>query len=242
MQDRLAQIESRLSDIEARLNALEGSAVQTRRRAWEPPEASLDESFVSNFATQIGRVLLIFGGAFLLRSMTDFQFVPTPVGLSMGATYALFWLFMARRKGRVDGQRAAAEFFGGTSVFLALPLLVEATTKFQLLSGGQGFIALTIFTALALSVAVVRNLRILGWLVTAGGIATAFALLIVAHIALLVTAYLLVLGLISDARPGDLVDRLREILARIAVARCLRRERRSGCNYRVQFQRPVADR
>jgi len=197
MQDRLAQIESRLSNIEARLDALEGSAAQTRRRAWEPPDASLDESFVSNFATQIGRVLLIFGGAYLLRSMTDFQFVPTPVGLSMGATYALFWLFMAWRKGRIDGQRAAAEFFGGTSVFLALPLLVEATTKFQLLSGGQGFIALTIYTALALSVAVVSNLRILGWLVTAGGIATAFALLIVAHIALLVTVYLLVLGLVT---------------------------------------------
>jgi len=197
MQDRLAQIESRLSDIEARLNALEGSAPQTRRRAWEPPEPSLDESFVSNFATQIGRVLLIFGGAYLLRAMTDFQFVPTPVGLSMGAAYALFWLFMAWRKGRIDGQRAAAAFFGGTSVFLALPLLVEATTKFQLLSGGQSYVALIVYSVLALSVAVVRNLRTLGWVITAGGIATAFALLIVAHIAVLVAGYLLVLGLVT---------------------------------------------
>ena len=195
MQDRLAEIESRLSKIEARLDALEGSAPQTRRHTKEAPEPTLDEGFVSNFATQIGRVLLIFGGAYLLRAMTDFQFVPTPVGLSMGATYALFWLFMAWRKGRIDGQRAAATFFGGTSVFLAMPLLVEATTKFQLLSGGQGFVALVLYSALALSVAVKRDLRILGWLATAGGIVTAFALLIVAHIALLVAGYLFVLGL-----------------------------------------------
>lgn len=197
MQDRLAEIESRLSKAEARLSALEGTTAESSGYGREAPEPSLDEGIVSNAATQIGRVLLIFGGAYLLRAMTDFQFVPTPVGLSMGAAYALFWLYMAWRKSRIDGQRAAAAFFGGTSVFLALPLLVEATTKFQLLSGGQGLVALTVYTALALSVAVLHKLRILGWLVTAGGIVTAFALLIVAHLALLVAAYLVVLGLVT---------------------------------------------
>ena len=90
MQDRIAELESRLVVVEQRLNALEGAVSlepETDRLAAAP---TLGDGFVANASTHIGRVLLIFGGAYLLRAITDFQFVPTVIGISMGAVYAVF--------------------------------------------------------------------------------------------------------------------------------------------------------
>jgi len=195
MPDRVAELESRLVAVEQRLSVLEGAASTESATRALAPEPSLGDGFVSNASTHIGRVLLIFGGAYLLRAITDFQFVPTAVGIFMGATYAFFWLFMAYRKGSVESQLASAAFFGGTSVLLALPLLVEAVTRFELLSGLQGIIALSVFCALALLVAVARNLRSLAWLATGGGIGTAFALLNASHSAVAASLFLTMLGL-----------------------------------------------
>lgn len=197
MQDRVAELESRLAAVERRLSALEDASGVAPDVGGEAPEPTLGEGFVTSASAHLGRVLLIFGGAYLLRAITEFQFVPTAVGISMGATYAAFWLFMAYRKGGVDRERANAAFFGGTSVLLALPLLVEAITTFGLLSGLQGISALAVFFMAALSVAVWRNLRSLGWLVTVGGVGTAFAVLIASHEALAVAAILLMIGLAS---------------------------------------------
>ena len=195
MKDRVAELESRLAAVEQRLNALEGAASIEAASEQVAPEPTLGDGFVSSASTHLGRVLLIFGGAYLLRAITDFQFVPTAVGIFMGATYAYFWLFMAWRNGRVESRRANAAFFGGTSVLLALPLLVEAVTRFELLSGGQGIFALAVFFVLAMSVSVAHNLRSLAWLVIGGGIATAFAILNAAHSAVPVSMFLLSLGL-----------------------------------------------
>lgn len=195
MQDRIAEIESRLSVVEQRLGALESAASIESAARQEAATPTLGDGFVSNASTHLGRVLLIFGGAYLLRAVTDFQFVPTAVGIFMGATYALFWLFMAWRKGRDASQRASAAFFGATSVLLTLPLLVEAITRFELLSGLQGIIALAIFCTLALLVAVVHSLRSLAWLVTGGAIATALAILNASHSAVAAALFLLFLGL-----------------------------------------------
>lgn len=195
MQDRLADIETRLAAIERRLGALEDVS-STEPAFDEPgPGPTLGEGFVGNASTHIGRVLLIFGGAYLLRAITDSEFVPTGFGITMGAAYALLWLFMAYRQGHVASQRASAAFYGGTSVLLALPLLVEAVTRFELLSGEQGIIALVVYCTLAITTAAMRNLRTLAWLATAGGIGTAFAVLITARAAAPAAALLLLLGI-----------------------------------------------
>jgi hypothetical protein len=195
MQDRISELESRLTHIEQRLSALEGA------RSIEPitdqvaSGPTLGDGFVGNTSTHIGHVLLIFGGAYLLRAITDFQFVETGLGIFMGACYALFWLFMAYRKGHIETQRARAAVYGGTSIVLAMPLLVEATNRFQLLSGQQSVAALTVYCVLALAVAATQNLRSLGWLVTGGGVVTAFAVMIVSHSAVVGSAFLIMLGL-----------------------------------------------
>jgi hypothetical protein len=195
MEDRVAAIESRLAAVEQRLNALEGAQPDVRTPAEAGVAPDLGEGFLSSASTLIGSVLLIFGGAYLLRAITDLKFVPTALGLSLGASYALLWLFVAYRKGRREDQRTSAVFYGASSFFLALPLLVEATTRFQLLSGRQGIVALTIFCALSVSVAVARNLRILNWLITAGGILTALVILKTTHSAISAATFLIILGL-----------------------------------------------
>jgi hypothetical protein len=197
MEDRVTALESRLAAVEQRLNVLEGAQARVPASIEEAPAPSFGEGFLSNASTLIGRVLLIFGGAYLLRAITDFELVPTPVGIFLGATYAFLWLFIAYRNGGKEDQRASTMFYGGASVLLALPLLVEASTRFGLLSGQQGVIALALFCALALLVAVARNLQILGWLVTAGGIVTAFVVLNATRAAVSVPAFLIFLGLSS---------------------------------------------
>jgi len=193
--DRVADLEARLAAVEQRLAVLEGDQGQSAVRDYSATADVPGDGFAAIAATHLGRVLLIFGGAYLLRAMTDFGFVPTGPGLLMGASYALFWLYMAFRKSGADGQQTIATFSGGTSAVLALPLLFEATTKFALLSGPSGVVALIVYCALAFWVAGSRNLRILGWLVTAGGIVTALALLIATHSVLGVATFLLLSGI-----------------------------------------------
>ena len=199
MPDRIADLEARLAAVEKRLSGLEVGQAPEAEFDKAAAEPTLDDGFVASASTHIGRVLLIFGGAYLLRAITDFQFVPTGIGIAMGATYAVYWLFMAWRRGQRKTERASAAFFGGTSVLLALPLLVEAVTRFELLSGRQGLVALTIYFSLALLVAMLRQLRSLAWLVTAGSVATAVAILIASHEALLVSVFLVFVGLASLA-------------------------------------------
>jgi hypothetical protein len=195
MEDRCAELELRLAAVEQRLSILEGTRPGVPIGGLDDPSPELDTRFISNAPTHIGKVLLIFGGAFLLRAITDEQIVPTAVGIFIGTVYALFWLFMAYRTGRNPAQGLNALFYGGSSVLLALPLFVEATTRFELLSGRQGIVALTLFCALSIWVALKRNLKSLCWVVTAGSIATALVVLNTSHSAVETSIFLILLGL-----------------------------------------------
>lgn len=195
MENTTAELELRFAAIEQRLSLLEGARQTAPEASLSDTSPELDTSFLSNAPTHIGKVLLIFGGAFLLRAITDEQIVPTAIGIVLGTSYALFWLSMAYRIGRDKSRGLNALFYGASSVFLALPLFVEATTRFELLTGRQGVIALIVFCALAIAVAVARNLRSLCWVVTAGSIATAFVVLNTSHSAVETAAFLLLLGL-----------------------------------------------
>jgi hypothetical protein len=194
MEDRVADLELRLAAVERRLSKLEGQVPGPSVADEVDFEPTLGKGSLSNASTLVGRVLLIFGGAYLLRAITENAVVPTALGISMGATYALFWLFMAHRRGSEKSQRTGALFYGGASILLALPLLVEATDRFALLSGLQGIVALAVFCALSLWVALLRDLRLLAWLITAGGIGTAFVVLRLSQSAVPAAVFLVFLG------------------------------------------------
>jgi hypothetical protein len=195
MKDRIAELESRLARVEERLGVLEGEKPKKAARDESLPESTAAHRMVAGAPTHIGHTLLIFGGAYLLRAITDFQFVPTAIGIFLGATYAVFWLYMAYRRSAVDATRTSAAIFGALSIVLAMPLLVEAVQHFELLTGRQSAVALALYCTVALGVALRRNLRTLAWLTTAGAIATGLALIIVSHTAYLVAVVLILLGL-----------------------------------------------
>ena len=195
MNDRIAELESRLARVEERLSVLEGKKPAKAAEDEPIPESTAAHRMVAGAPTHIGHTLLIFGGAYLLRAITDFQFVPTAIGIFMGAIYAVFWLYMAWRRSAVDATRTSAAIFGALSIVLAMPLLVEAVQHFKLLSGPQSAVALAVYCSLALGVALKRNLRTLAWIATAGAIATGLALIIVSHTAYLVATVLILLGL-----------------------------------------------
>jgi len=202
MADRLDQIEARLAAIERRLSALEASGPKGLPSDEETPTKAeageaLGEESVSNAATHLGRVLLIFGGAYLLRAITDFGFLPTQAGIPLGTAYALMWLYLAYRFGATESRRVGAMLYGGVSVLLVLPILVEAVTHFKLLSGPASAAALAVFSAFALLVAVLRNLRSIAWLTTAGALGTAFVLLRSSGAALSFALVLVFLGMSS---------------------------------------------
>lgn len=193
----MAAIEARLISIERRLSLLEGATEQQSLPGGEDLQPSLGDGLVSNLSTNIGRALLIFGGAYLLRAITDFQFVPTSVGLLMGAIYAVAWLLVAYRRARGGVHRASAAFFAGASVLLALPLLFESVTKFDLLTGQWGVFALGVYFAAASLIARARNLHSLAWLVTAGSIGAAVALFTAVGAGLSAASFLLFVGLVT---------------------------------------------
>jgi hypothetical protein len=191
----IADLEARIVAIERRLAALEGEKAERKRKAEEHAATPQGDGFAATASTHIGRVLLIFGGAYLLRAITEYGFVPTGLGLFLGAAYAVFWLAMAWRRGGIDLERVKAEFFGGTSVVLCLPLVYEAATHFALLSGTQAVLAVAVYCALALATATRHRLTVLAWMTTAGGIAVAIALLVSARAAVPVAIFLILLGL-----------------------------------------------
>jgi hypothetical protein len=127
--------------------------------------------------------------------VTDFGFVPLWAGIPIGMIYALSWLYVGYRRGARAGQGLPATLYGCVSVLLALPVLVEAVTRFELLSGPQGAVALLVLSALFVSAAIARQLHVLAWLALAGSILTALALLRASGAAQSYAAVLLVLGL-----------------------------------------------
>jgi len=195
MDDPLSVLEARVVAVEERLRVVEKRAGIGVAAVDQPGGVGLNEGMVSNASSHLGRVLLIFGGAYFLRAITDYQFVATGLGIFLGASYAMFWLFMAYRAGGKEGHKAGALFFAVSSTLLTLPVLAESVTKFDLLSGTQGAIALTVFCALALLVSVLRDMRILAWLISAGGVGTALYLLSASHTAQPFIAFLLLLAI-----------------------------------------------
>ncbi|MFL6198069.1 MAG: hypothetical protein ACJ76J_02730 [Thermoanaerobaculia bacterium] len=134
-------------------------------------EALPSSADVARILGLVGRTLIIFGGAFLLRAVTASGYLPQGAGVAAAFVYALFWLYLADR---TAGRRAApsaalsAAFHGATAVLIGLPLIWETTTRFQYLGPTASGAVLSLFVAAAAFVAWRRGLQSLAWLVGLG--------------------------------------------------------------------------
>jgi hypothetical protein len=193
MSDRSSELEGRVAelaaaqrDLERRLVALERrerSAAAASPAALAAPERDatvadlrLDAAALTRNLGLAGRTLLVLAGAFLLRALTDARALPASIGVALAFAYAGCWIVMAYRAG--PSRPWSAGCHGLAAVLVAFPLLVEATTRFQLLSAQAASAILTFFTMVALVVAAQRRLQVLAWLVEVGGILAAVVLMI----------------------------------------------------------------
>ena len=156
--DRLAEIEARLERLEHVISDLHLPDSPSRLPA-TAADTVLPAGLLSiqpdaiAWLTLAGRTLMVLGGAYLLRAITESGRLSASVGVVIGLGYALAWLGAADRAGMHGDRKLSGAFHGLTAVLIGVPLLLEASTRFRILSPETGAGALTMLTLLSLIVA-----------------------------------------------------------------------------------------
>lgn len=186
----LAAFDRRLRAVEARQAAAErgapGEAVEVGESVTPaeaaaagfgtPGVAPAEQADLVGVLSLVGRTLMVLGGAYLLRALTETGRVPSGAGVVMGLAYALAWLVAAdRAAGRA--RPLSGHFHGFAAVLIGLPLLWEASTRFGFLGAPASAAALTALTGVAFGVSWRRRLHGLAGAATLGAIATAVGLI-----------------------------------------------------------------
>lgn len=215
MDDRIARLESTIEQL--------GSAVESLQRRLElleahPPGVAVPATgFGAGEATNarpegpsasparrdpydpivvlslIGRLFLVLAGGFFLRAMTEAGLLAAELGISLAFVYGIAWLVLADRAGR-RAQVTSAVFHALAAALVTFPLLVEATTRFRVLTGAGGALGLALLTAGLLFVAWRQRLHAVAWVTIVAALPTSIVLLVSAGVVMPVGCYLIALG------------------------------------------------
>jgi hypothetical protein len=213
--DRTARLEATVEQLglailslQQRLDALEanrssGTTAIADAPSAESTDAPAQESSAADaardpydpivFLSLVGRLLLVLAGGFFLRAMTDTGAIARPVGLALAFAYALAWLFMTDRVG-ARRQLPSAVFHALAAAIVGFPLLVEATTRFKVLTGTTSAIAVAVLTTGLLLVAWRQRLRAVAWITVIGALPTSFVLLVQTGVVAPFAFYLIAFG------------------------------------------------
>lgn len=179
IEEQVQELTRRLEQFESRLAAVEQGAPRAGLSGTpvEPPQPAYRAAAFDPLGalTNLGRSLIILGGAFLLRALTEAGTWPPIAGVSMGLLYALTWLVTSNRAA-AGGHRLRAVFDGGTALVIGFPLIVEAALKFGLFTPTVAAVVLGTFTACVLLSANHGRLQSLAWLASLGGLMTGLTL------------------------------------------------------------------
>ena len=123
--ERLAETVDRLDDRVAALEFEERpSAVAGAEGMNEDGAHALGSQIDTQMAavlgtpTLVGRSLLVLAGGFLLRALTERGIFASGMGVALGMTYAMIWIFVAALEAR-RGTRASAAFYAVCSAVIA---------------------------------------------------------------------------------------------------------------------------
>jgi hypothetical protein len=189
MDDRLERVEARLRELDQAIASIVGrvSALEERRGPQSTFELSAQPAPAGSERASsprggsppavlplIGRTFIVLGGAYLFRAWTESGLLPVQAGMSLALCYALLWFVAAEW---TSPQRPLSGVFHGlAAAAIGLPLLWEASTKFQLLAPEGSALGLGGLYATALGVAWHRRLPSLAVLVGFGTAVTALVL------------------------------------------------------------------
>jgi hypothetical protein len=201
MDERLSRIEVLVAELEGRLGLLERRGVDAgdhpeRGQAARQPfrsGASVDADLVGVFSL-VGRTLVVWAGAYLLRALTDAGALPAVAGVVGGMLYAAAWALAADRDAAA-GRRLSATLHATAAVPIAFPLLWEAQLRFGLMSAAASATGLAVVSAAFLVMAWRRRLRAVAWMVTVAAVATNVGLLVRTGAVAPFTLHLIALGI-----------------------------------------------
>lgn len=168
----VSAMERRLEVIEAALATvgpfpLTGVVSQTPRPAREPlvaaaPEVAEASSGLQRLVALAGRSLLVLGGAYFLRALTEAHVLPVAIGVLAGLLYAAAWIAAAAR----TREQVSATLHTLTATLIVLPILWEASMKFSLVTAPVGAGILGMFAAAGLVVAAGHRQESIAWIVS----------------------------------------------------------------------------
>ena len=189
-----------LEALERRVQQLEaaGGPAPVAVRGAPEAEESVPESLLAGVArapAAAGRLLLVMGGAYLLRAFTEIDQVPGTVGALLGLAYGLVWLALADRAGR-GGDAYVATWRGAASALIVFPLLWETSSRFGFLSFPVAAALVAACALAAFGIAARRTVPGLGGIFSAASALGGLALLLPNPAAAVpATTALLVIGL-----------------------------------------------
>jgi hypothetical protein len=188
MEDRLARLESRVEYLAERVGNLEERLGLVERHASSARASAPDDSDavpivdirtipVQHWLGLAGRTLVVLGGAYLLRALTESRVLSTSGGVGLGILYGAPWLLLAsratRRGAQLDGFAHVV-----TAALIGYPLVWEATLRFHVLSPEQSAALLGVLTAGAFVLSSARALQGLAWVAMIGAMMSAIGLAI----------------------------------------------------------------
>ncbi len=218
--DRLAQLEAQVQKISAEIGELRDRVGSLEAAAPQPLLESRSESssvvtedpesadvttmlpFSAATVSLIGRTLMVLGGAYLLRALTDSGDsgpIPASAGALSGLAYGVWWLWSAYRAAR-SGRRASAAFHGIAALLIAYPLIWETTTRLGVFTPAAGAALLVGFYMIGFAVTWRGNLTEIAWVNTLLAVVSALALLVVTRALMPFTLALLVFASATELR------------------------------------------
>jgi hypothetical protein len=212
MAGTLATLSARTASLAARIEALESArgrrpeAASTEAGGGPLSDETMEALFpiagidLVSLLTPLGRTCLVLGGAYLLRALTDAGRIPVAGGIALGLAYALVW-FLAADSAAVR-RPLSGLFHGLTGVIIGLPILWEASLRFQVLPPDASAAALALFLLAAFAVARRRRLQSLAAAACLGVTGTALGLAVVSGV-LWPYALLLIATSIAASWLGD---------------------------------------
>jgi hypothetical protein len=157
-------------------------------------------------------MVLAIAGAYVLRTLTDWNIVQPVAGVAMGLAYAAVWLWLAARAPLEA--RFAAALTCTTSMLIMGPLVWEAAERLRVMSSWAGAAVLTLFALGALALAARTPHKMIGSIACASSIVLALALLLVREDIVPFTAALLVIAAgMEFSASGDRPSRVRPLAA-----------------------------
>jgi hypothetical protein len=185
LKDHVATVERRMAALEGMLAVAAHGAAPAQTAAGLPlapsaapqtrPErlvAPAVEVTAQGVVTLVGRTLLVLGGAYLLRALTEAHMLPPLAGVAAGLVYAAVWM-MASARARDAG---SATFHALASTLITLPMLWEASFRFAVTDAPIGAVLLGGFAAAGFVVAAGRRMEHLAWITGLSAAAAAVVL------------------------------------------------------------------